>query len=95
VRFSDLALVAALAVSALPWSAVAEPTTTPEGSATAVAAGNDADHIVCRTLPAPTGSRLGAPRECHSQREWDRMRQEQQNMLSRQQIERGIDKSGG
>lgn len=49
----------------------------------------DLDRTVCRTGPPPTGSRLGATRVCHTQREWDRMQAEQQQELSRQQISRG------
>ena len=50
----------------------------------------DLDRIVCKTGPAPTGSRLGATRECHTVREWNRRQLEQQQELTRQQVNRGI-----
>jgi hypothetical protein len=40
--------------------------------------GANLDEIVCRSEPPPTGSRLGASRECHTVRQWnERMRQDQ------------------
>jgi hypothetical protein len=95
VRISGSALLVALAVTNPIGFAVAEQATAPEGSATAVAADNDVDRVVCRTLGAPTGTRLGAIRECHSQREWDRMREAQQNEITRVQVQRGNSGSGG
>ena len=71
--------------------------TTPASAAAASSAGqdaNDPDRIVCKTGPAPTGSRLGATHECHTQREWDLRMQEQQQALTRQQIDRGCLASG-
>lgn len=95
MRISAFAALAALAVSSPIGSALAEQATAPEGSATAVAADNDIDRVVCRTMAAATGTRLGARRECHSQREWDRMQQEQQNEITRLQVQRGNGGSGG
>ncbi len=95
MRISGFALLAALAASNPIGSALAEQATAPEASATAVAADNDSDRVVCRTLAAPTGTRLGDRRECHSQREWDRMRQAQQNEITRLQVQRGNGGSGG
>jgi hypothetical protein len=71
------------------------PTTTTTTAATAGQTASTADdpdlnRIVCRQGTAPTGSRLGGARECHSKREWDRLQTEQQQELSRQQIGRGI-----
>lgn len=41
----------------------------------------DPDKMVCKSMDPPTGSRLGARRECHTQREWDdRTRQDQSNV---------------
>jgi hypothetical protein len=94
VRISSSALLLALAVSIPIGFASADPAAAPRASAT-VAADNGGDQVVCRTSAAATGTRLGAVRECHSQREWDRMRQEEQNQLTRVQIQRGNSGSGG
>ena len=53
---------------------------------------NDPDRVVCQTGPAPTGTRIGATRECHTQREWDRMREEQRHIVESHQTMIG---SGG
>src|SRR5690348_6119626 len=45
----------------------------------------DADRVVWHVGPAPTGSRLGSTRECHTQREWDRIQQEQSSIVSKGQ----------
>lgn len=50
---------------------------------------NDLDRIVCKSGPPPTGTLIGTGRECHTQREWDRRMHEQQQELTRQQINRG------
>jgi hypothetical protein len=66
-----LASVAVLSIS----SAVADPpaaTTAPSAvPAQAPTAANDPNKVVCRSKSAPIGSRLGATRECRTQREWD------------------------
>ncbi len=67
--------------------APANTTSTPAGTAST---SEDLDRIVCKSGPAPTGTRLGATRECHTQREWDLRQQEQQQELTRQQINRGM-----
>jgi alpha-beta hydrolase superfamily lysophospholipase len=107
MRFQSLVL--AFAVSGFVDVAAAEPgTTTPDGATAAApaistaapaaapvqAVSADADKVVCHVGPAPTGSRLGSTRECHTQREWDRMRQEQSNMVSGRQNVLGCGPSG-
>lgn len=54
-------------------------------AASAAQADADANRIVCRSLPAPTGSRLGGGRECHSQHDWDAMRQRAQDTVLQKQ----------
>ena len=107
MRFESLVL--ALAVSSFVSVASAQPAaTTTSDSATAAApavagapstapapvADADADKVVCHIGPAPTGTRLGSTRECHTQREWDRIRQEQANMVSSHQNAMGCGPSG-
>lgn len=73
MRFALLAIsVAVLSIS----SAFADPPATPAATPAAApaqpaATANDPNKIVCRSKAAKIGSRLGATRECRTQREWD------------------------
>ncbi|MBV8800749.1 MAG: hypothetical protein JO208_13190 [Alphaproteobacteria bacterium] len=68
--------------------ALAQQTTAPVTAATTPSAeSSDLDRVVCHTGAAPTGTRLGGTRECHTQRQWDAMRQQEQQSLSQQQIQ--------
>jgi hypothetical protein len=42
----------------------------------------DPDRIVCRTGAPVVGTRLGAKRECATQREWDQRQADAQKLLS-------------
>ncbi len=66
-------------------------TTSPAASDTQ---SSDLDRIVCKSGPPPTGTRIGTGRECHTQREWDRRMHEQQQELTRQQINKGCTSGG-
>jgi len=48
---------------------------------TATAAVSNLDEIECRTSPPTTGTRLGATRECHTVREWNKRQQDSQDNL--------------
>ena len=39
---------------------------------------NELDKTVCRTMAPATGTRIGARRECRTQREWDDIREQSQ-----------------
>jgi hypothetical protein len=43
------------------------------------------DEIVCKTSPPPTGTRLGATRQCLTARDWARRQEEAQRILSKAQ----------
>lgn len=80
-------------------TATAAPMTAamPAPAATAAAADSSAvnlDEVVCRTVAAPTGSRLGGGRECHTVREWNQRERESQD-LTRQQERTGFATHGG
>lgn len=45
----------------------------------------DLDQIVCKQAPPKIGSRIGGGTECHSQREWNRITHESQDMTRHQQ----------
>jgi hypothetical protein len=47
---------------------------------------NDPNRIICHTRPAPTGTRLGSSSECHTQKQWEDMRQQNQEQLSNVQL---------
>ena len=53
--------------------------------ATASQNGAGQDAIVCKNMPPKVGSRLGGGRECHTQREWDRVEKESQDLTRRQE----------
>ena len=85
-----------LAALVAPLRAVAqEPATAPaatSNSATAAPTPTDAvssDAVVCKTRSTP-GSRIGTKRECHSQREWDRMWMAEQRQLFKAQVQYGM-----
>jgi hypothetical protein len=46
----------------------------------------DLDQIVCKAAPPKTGSRLGGGRECHSQRQWNQMMRESQDITRRLEV---------
>ena len=84
---------AAAPVAAPAPVAPAAPAAAPAAAAATVQSA-DADKVVCHVGPAPTGSRLGSTRECHTQREWDRIRQEQSNIVANSQHSMGCGPSG-
>ncbi|HEY3778102.1 MAG TPA: hypothetical protein VGL35_08580 [Rhizomicrobium sp.] len=52
----------------------------------ATTSGENLDQVVCRSSPPPTGTRLGATRECHTQRVWNQRQEDSQRMLSQTQM---------
>ena len=61
----------------------------PTAAAVADSSSVNLDEVVCRPIAAPTGSRLGGGRECHSVREWNQ-RERQAQDLTRQQERMGF-----
>jgi hypothetical protein len=57
-------------------AALADDATAPEAS-------SDPNKVVCKTLEPPTGSRLGARRQCLTQQQWDQMRKQAQENVNR------------
>jgi hypothetical protein len=51
------------------------------------AAKSDLDKVVCRAGEPITGSRLPGPRVCHTQREWNDIRQQSQAAVTRIQMQ--------
>ena len=73
-------------------SALAQTTSTPAAAPapTSPAASADPDYnttMVCKTMEPATGTRLGARHECHTQREWDQIRTNNQAALQANQTE--------
>lgn len=79
-----LALCLSVAAAIAAGAARAEPARTPpdDGGATATP---DKDPIVCRTLPPPTGSRLGQRRICQKQSVWDQLQKDSQDAVNKTQ----------
>ena len=66
--------------------APAAPAAAPAAAAPAPAATtSDLDKVVCRNMEAATGTRLGARRECKTQREWDDARLQTQKEIGQMQ----------
>ena len=87
---------AAPAPTPAPATAAVAPTATAAPAATAAADSSavNLDEIVCRTVAAPTGTRLGGGRECHTVREWNDRERESQD-LTRDSQRRGFKVPGG
>ena len=83
MRISALVLIAA--VVGMPAFSLADEQqatgTTATTQAPASAPASDPDQIICKSQAAPTGSRLGGHRECHTQKEWDAQQQDSRKNL--------------
>ena len=67
----------------------------PDATQTAQASDADLDKTVCKTMPPPTGTRLGQRRECRTQREWNQIQQRAQQETEQHQSVRMGTGSGG
>lgn len=80
--------LAAMLASSMIGVAAADPVppSTPNASPTLVPAQVDnPDQMVCKAGIPTTGTRLGARRECHTNREWAQIQQDAQKALSQMQ----------
>lgn len=71
-------------------AALADAAATPPPAPAAAAASDpsvasELNKVVCRTMTAPTGTRIGARRECRTQREWDDIRQQSEKETTKMQ----------
>jgi hypothetical protein len=62
------------------------PAAAPAAAAPAAAPAEDPNKVVCRSLEAPTGTRLGVRRECKTQKEWDDARLQTQKEIGNMQV---------
>lgn len=79
---ASMFVTAAAADPASPASSTATPAAAPMA---APVAASDPDRMVCRTMDAKTGSRIGGRRECRTQREWDDIRHQSEHELEKMQ----------
>jgi opacity protein-like surface antigen len=65
------------------------PTQTAQASPAPAAAATEGnlDQIECRSSPPPTGTRLGATRECHTLAQWKQREQDSQDNLRKNQMQ--------
>jgi hypothetical protein len=68
--------IAVAAMALCSASALAEETSTTT---------NARDVVICKRVPSATGTRLGATKECHTQREWDERRVSDRELTERAQ----------
>ena len=64
------------------------------GDAASNSSDTDADTIICKSGPPPTGTRLGPTRVCKTKAQWDREQQQAQDTLTRVQTNRGLMNTG-
>ena len=76
----------ALLVLAISCAAFVSPSLAQTASPAAAPTSADPDRVVCHSLPPPTGSRLGSRSVCHTQREWDQIRQHDAEVLNSMQM---------
>lgn len=72
-------------------AAAAAPAVAP---APAAAPSEDGNKLVCRNMAAATGTRLGARRECKTQREWDDARLQTQKEIGQMQSQGNLGPRG-
>jgi hypothetical protein len=95
MRLAELMLASVLAAGMLPTASFAQTAAPVQTAAPAQAgdttqtANSDLDQVVCRTMPPPVGTRLGARRECHTQREWKAQMDEAQKMMRESSLRNG------
>jgi hypothetical protein len=70
--------VAGMVVAGSAAMADAAPPPPAPAAATQAEKSSDLDKMVCRTMQPATGTRIGARRECRTQREWDDIREQSQ-----------------
>ncbi len=94
----NLVLSLASTTALLAWGigAMADPVEpAPTVSQTAPAATTaDSDKVVCKAMGATTGSRLGAHRECKTQREWDDARLQSEKEISKMEAQGNLGPRG-
>ena len=86
---------AAIAIAAPLQSVAHQPAAASSGAAntatpTPTKAATGPDQVTCKVRPPETGTLIGARRECHTQREWERMRTAEQQQLFRAQVQYGM-----
>jgi len=54
----------------------------------------DANTIICKSGPPPTGTRLGPTRVCKTKAQWDQEQQSGRNYLTKIQTNRGLTRQG-
>jgi hypothetical protein len=88
-----LLLVSVAGLAICGTSAVADPAPATDAAQT-TATSSDQDKIVCRSLGAPTGTRLGNRRECKTQREWEDIQRQNEKEISKMQARDSLGPTG-
>lgn len=71
-------------------AAAPAPAPAPAAVSTDASKASELDKMVCRQMEPATGTRIGARRECRTQREWDDIRQQSAKDTDKMQGNRGI-----
>jgi hypothetical protein len=93
-KFAFLLVVAALAAAPAFAEDAAAPATTavPAAQGDGSATTSDLDKVVCKKMPPPIGSRIGAHTVCQTQQQWQAQMRDSQDFI-RDQQQKGL--SGG
>lgn len=90
MRAAYVAAMAALVMSPA-FAQTTAPAQTPGAApqaTTAPAPADDPNEVICRAGEPVIGSRFPGPRQCRTRKEWDRIKQESQEALFHQQMQR-------
>jgi hypothetical protein len=68
--------------------ALAQQTTATPAAAPQAAPADDPNEVICHSGEPILGSRFPGPRQCHTRKEWDRIKQDSQEALFHQQMQR-------
>jgi hypothetical protein len=84
MRGTRFAIVSLLSVLALSGVAVGQTTGTPAQpmSFPTQPPSDDKNQIICKIVPAATGTRLRGERQCHTKRDWDQQMRDSQDILN-------------
>lgn len=74
--------VAGFAVVVLFLMEAASPAAADPVEPASAAGSSSLDRITCKSYAPPTGTRFGARRECHTQREWNNLARTSQDYLN-------------
>lgn len=93
MRKFALLLVSTIGLTVAASAAMADAAA-PAPAPVAAAPVSELDKTVCRVMMPATGTRLGARRECRTQREWDDIRRQNEKEVSKMETRDNLSPQG-